>query len=91
MTDPAWIAFADAAGPLWVAAVQAVDSRHAATDLPFEALPPKRQCTVILRSGKRLLDVTATESASGTVALTVAEAVEGEQWLGARLEVTAAG
>lgn len=89
MKAEAWIAFADAAGALWVAALRGLDDRRAVTDLPFAQLPQRPKCAVILRSGQRLTDAQVQETAAGRVAVQVAEPIDQAEWQGARLEVTA--
>ncbi len=89
MKPASWIGFTDAAGALWIAALRGTGSLSAVTDLPTAALPQRPQGAVILRSGRRLSDVQLLAGATGAVEVAVAEPVAGDQWLGARLEVTA--
>lgn len=88
MNSGAWIEFADDAGALWVAALRGVDSQRAVTDLPLAQLPARPTFAVILRSGRQLSDVQLELGAAGSVAVRLAEPIDQDQWLGARLEVT---
>lgn len=89
MNPEAWIAFADDAGALWVAALRGVDGQRAVTDLPLATLPQRPEWAVILRSGHRLTDVRLEQTAAGSVAVQLAQPIDPGQWQGARLEVTA--